>query len=156
MNTMEKADKQIHELEDNYGVFRHRWAEEDGERKAFVLIYDEILKSYQIMKTVDNDYIWKAFDTQIKKDKIIMKRICRQYSPAELSRKPHKRLTYSDREIIEKMLNRGERIVDIAEKIGVDRTTGYNEIHRCGGTQENYNAREVQEKILKKTAGDFF
>lgn len=59
-------------------------------------------------------------------------------------RKGDKRLKYEDRKEIEKMKNDGVRVVVIAEKIGVHRSTIYNELKR-GGTP--YRAEVAQKTI---------
>jgi len=53
-------------------------------------------------------------------------------------------LKYEDRKLIEKMYSDGERVVIIAEKIGVHRATIYKELKR-GGTP--YNADVAQRSI---------
>lgn len=59
-------------------------------------------------------------------------------------RKENKRLTFADRQQIEKMILAGERVADIAETVGVHRATIYNELRRGG---DPYRA-EVAQKTL--------
>lgn len=62
----------------------------------------------------------------------------------ENMRKGNKRLTFADREKIEKMLETGARVVEIAEAVGVHRVTIYNEMKRGG---EPYRAEVAQRTI---------
>ncbi len=70
-------------------------------------------------------------------------------------RKGNKRLTFADREKIEKMLKTGARVTEIAEAVGVHRATIYNEMKR-GGEPGNkrltFADREKIEKMLKTGA----
>jgi IS30 family transposase len=59
-------------------------------------------------------------------------------------RKGNRRLNYEDRQKIEKMCKSGERVVVIAESIGVHRATIYNELKR-GGTP--YKADTAQRTV---------
>ena len=47
-------------------------------------------------------------------------------------RKGNRRLNYEDRQKIEWMNNKGIRVIEIAESIGVHRATIYNELKRGG------------------------
>jgi len=47
-------------------------------------------------------------------------------------RKGNRRLNYEDRKKIEKMTERGERVIVIADTIGFHRATIYNELKRGG------------------------
>lgn len=62
----------------------------------------------------------------------------------EKMRKGNKRLTFADREKIEKMLKTGARVTEIAEAVGVHRATIYNEMKRGG---EPYRAEVAQRTI---------
>lgn len=62
----------------------------------------------------------------------------------ENMRKGNKRLTFADREKIEKMLKTGARVTEIAEAVGVHRATIYNEMKRGG---EPYRAEVAQRTI---------
>lgn len=59
-------------------------------------------------------------------------------------RKGDKRLRYTDREKIEEMTAKGERVVVIADTIGVCRQTIYKELKR-GGTP--YRAETAQRTV---------
>lgn len=59
-------------------------------------------------------------------------------------RKGNRRLNYEDRQKIEWMNNKGIRVIEIAESIGVHRATIYNELKR-GGTP--YKADTAQKRI---------
>lgn len=56
----------------------------------------------------------------------------------------NKRLRFEDRKTIEAMFKAGERVTDIAERVGVHRATIYNELKR-GGTP--YEAEVAQRTI---------
>ena len=53
-------------------------------------------------------------------------------------------LSYEDREKIEKLMNDGKKVVDIAAAVGVHRATIYNELKRGGMP---YKADIAQKKI---------
>lgn len=55
-----------------------------------------------------------------------------------------KRLNFSDRQIIEKMHESGEKICNIANAVGVHRATIYNELKRGG---EPYRAETAQKTL---------
>ena len=59
-------------------------------------------------------------------------------------RKGNRRLNYEDRQKIEKMAERGERVIVIADTIGFHRATIYNELKR-GGTP--YRADVAQRTV---------
>lgn len=59
-------------------------------------------------------------------------------------RKGNRRLNYEDRKQIEKMKKQGERVIVIADTIGVHRATIYNELKR-GGTP--YRAEVAQRTV---------
>lgn len=59
-------------------------------------------------------------------------------------RKGNRRLTFADRQQIEKMVSAGEKVVNIAETVGVHRATIYNELKRGG---EPYRA-EIAQRAL--------
>lgn len=59
-------------------------------------------------------------------------------------KKGNKRLTFADRQRIEKMISAGERVVDIAAAVGVHRVTIYNELRRGG---EPYRAETAQRTL---------
>ncbi len=59
-------------------------------------------------------------------------------------RKGNRRLNYEDRKRIEKMKEQGERVIVIADTIGVHRATIYNELKR-GGTP--YRAEVAQRTV---------
>ena len=59
-------------------------------------------------------------------------------------RKGNKRLTFTDRQRIEKMQQTGARVVDIAQAVGVHRATIYNELKRGG---EPYKAEVAQRTV---------
>lgn len=59
-------------------------------------------------------------------------------------KKGNRRLNYEDRQKIEWMNNKGIRVIEIAESIGVHRATIYNELKR-GGTP--YKADTAQKRI---------
>ena len=59
-------------------------------------------------------------------------------------RKGNKRLTFTDRQRIEKMQQTGARVVDIAKAVGVHRATIYNELKRGG---EPYKAEVAQRTV---------
>lgn len=56
-----------------------------------------------------------------------------------------RRLRYEDRKVIEKMLNAGSSVEEVANKIGVHRTTIYSELRRC--SSGNYSADQAQKTI---------
>ena len=56
----------------------------------------------------------------------------------------YKRLDFSDRQKIERMMGQGKRVIDIADEVGVHRATIYNELKRCSG---KYTAEEAQKTI---------
>lgn len=58
-------------------------------------------------------------------------------------------LNYEDRKIIEKMYAAGERVVVIADKIGVCRATIYQELKRGGSP---YSAEVAQRKSLRSSS----
>lgn len=62
----------------------------------------------------------------------------------ESVRKGNRRLNYEDRKRIEKMKEQGERVIVIADTIGVHRATIYNELKR-GGTP--YRAEVAQRTV---------
>lgn len=62
----------------------------------------------------------------------------------ESVRKGNRRLNYEDRKQIEKMKKQGERVIVIADTIGVHRATIYNELKR-GGTP--YRAEVAQRTV---------
>nr|WP_302226481.1 helix-turn-helix domain-containing protein [uncultured Marvinbryantia sp.] len=59
-------------------------------------------------------------------------------------RKGNRRLNYEDRQKIEWMNNKGIRVIEIAESIGVHRATIYNELKR-GGIP--YKADTAQKRV---------
>ena len=58
--------------------------------------------------------------------------------------KKFSRMTYIQRQEIEKLLKEGRSTKGIAKKIGVHRSTVYREVERCEGT---YSADEAQRKL---------
>ena len=58
--------------------------------------------------------------------------------------KKFSRMTYIQRQEIEKLLKEGRSMKEIAKKIGVHRSTVYREGERCEGT---YSADEAQRKL---------
>ena len=54
------------------------------------------------------------------------------------------RLSYQERQIIERGLKEGMKVKDLAEKMGIAKTTVYGEIRRCPG---EYNADEAQRTL---------
>lgn len=60
-----------------------------------------------------------------------------------------KRLTYQDRKTIERMLDERCGIPEIAETLGVHRSTIYYEFARCGTGKKDYKA-EIGQKALKR------
>lgn len=62
----------------------------------------------------------------------------------EKKKKRFRQLTYEHRQKIEKMMNEGCRVVEIAKAVGVHRATIYNELKR-GGTP--YKADVAQKSI---------
>ena len=63
------------------------------------------------------------------------------------TRKSHKFLNYEDRKEIERMNNRGERVVKIASHVGVHRATIYKELKR-GGIP--YQADRAQRNLYEQ------
>lgn len=59
-------------------------------------------------------------------------------------RKERKRLNFTDRKQIEKMLTNGEKVVNIANVVGVHRATIYHELKRGG---EPYRAEVAQKQL---------
>lgn len=59
-------------------------------------------------------------------------------------RKGNRRLNYEDRQKIEWMNNKGIRVIEITESIGVHRATIYNELKR-GGIP--YKADTAQKRV---------
>ena len=59
-------------------------------------------------------------------------------------RKGNRRLNFEDRKVIEELMRRRERIVVIADTVGVHRATIYNELKRSGVP---YNAEEAQKTV---------
>lgn len=68
-------------------------------------------------------------------------------------RKKYKILQYDDRKKIEQMSKMGVRVIRIAEELGVNRTTIYNEYRRCGATQDTYSAEKGQKAIKREYKG---
>lgn len=66
-----------------------------------------------------------------------------------MARKKYKILRYEDRKKLEQMSKLGVRVTRIAEELGVNRTTIYNEYQRCGATQDTYSA-DVGQKAVKR------
>ena len=63
------------------------------------------------------------------------------------TRKSHKFLNYEDRKEIERMNNRGERVVKIASHVGVHRATIYKELKRGGNP---YQADRAQRNLYEQ------
>lgn len=61
----------------------------------------------------------------------------------------YRRLTYQDRKTIERMLDERCGIPEIAEALGVHRSTIYCEFARCGTGKKDYKA-EIGQKALKR------
>lgn len=59
----------------------------------------------------------------------------------------YKRLSYADRQAIEKMGKSGAKVIDIADTLGVHRDTIYKEFARSGMTAETYNADQAQKTL---------
>lgn len=59
----------------------------------------------------------------------------------------YKRLRYEDRQTIEKMLKKGNSIVEIATVVGVHRDTIYKEFKRSGTDEFTYTADKAQETL---------
>lgn len=62
-----------------------------------------------------------------------------------------KKLNYEDRKKIEAMCKAGEKVVDMAETMGVHRATIYHELNRGGagnGKRKQYNAEVAQRAIF--------
>ncbi len=59
----------------------------------------------------------------------------------------YKRLRYEDRQTIEKMLKKGNSIVEIATVVGVHRDTIYKEFKRSGTDEFTYTAEKAQETL---------
>lgn len=59
----------------------------------------------------------------------------------------YKRLRYEDRQTIEKMLKKGNSIVEIATAVGVHRDTIYKEFKRSGTNELTYTADKAQETL---------
>lgn len=59
-------------------------------------------------------------------------------------RKERKRLSFADRKQIEKMLTNGEKVINIANVVGVHRATIYHELKRGG---EPYRAEVAQKQL---------
>lgn len=55
-----------------------------------------------------------------------------------------KRVSYQERQLIERSLKEGMKVKDLAEKMGLSMTTVYGEIRRCPG---EYNADEAQRTL---------
>lgn len=63
------------------------------------------------------------------------------------------RLTFSHRQIIEKLLGKGVTVSDISEKIGISKTTVYDELANNLSPEDykarkygNYSAKDAQER----------
>lgn len=56
----------------------------------------------------------------------------------------YRRLSYKDRQTIERMSRDGSRVIEIAGALGVHRDTIYKELARCGATQDTYSADKAQ------------
>lgn len=67
----------------------------------------------------------------------------------EKKRPKWRHLTYNERLQIEKLLKQKKRIVEIANILGIDRSTIYRELQRNGMKQENYNATIAQRGEYK-------
>lgn len=59
-------------------------------------------------------------------------------------RKGNRQLNFMDRQTIEKMYATGVKVLAIADKVGVHRTTIYNELKRGG---EPYRAEAAQKAL---------
>lgn len=64
-------------------------------------------------------------------------------------RKKYKILRHEDRTKLEQMSHMGVKVARIAEELGVNRATIYNEYRRCGATQDTYSA-EMGQKAVKR------
>lgn len=53
-----------------------------------------------------------------------------------------KRLSFEDRQIIQKMMENNTPIADIAKEVGVHKNSIYNELRRCPANK--YNAEKAQ------------
>ena len=54
------------------------------------------------------------------------------------------KLNYVKRLVIETELRKGTKVTQIANLIGVNRQTIYDELKRAGATKETYDARKAQ------------
>jgi IS30 family transposase len=63
-------------------------------------------------------------------------------------RKPYKKLTYADRQIIERMSEQGEKPKAIAEKTGTHIATIYRELQRGTDTEGHYKAEIAQQALF--------
>jgi IS30 family transposase len=70
--------------------------------------------------------------------------VCREKKGEKSMKKGGKRLNFQDRQRIESMMQAGERVVAIAEAVGVHRATIYQELKR-GGTP--YRADVAQRTL---------
>lgn len=57
-------------------------------------------------------------------------------------RKPLKRISFEDRKIIQKMMEKHVPIAVIADTVGVHKNSIYNELRRCPA--DNYDAEQAQ------------
>lgn len=65
-----------------------------------------------------------------------------------MTRKRYRRLTYLDRQILEKMYKNKSRITDIASTLEVERSTVYKELQR-GMAEDGYSATKAQLSLGK-------